>query len=48
MLRFLLGVAVGFGLAAAAGHAYRERGKQRLVDELARLHADNIRSEGGL
>ena len=48
MLRFLLGVAVGLGLAAVAGHAYREREKQHLVDELAKLHAENIRSEGGV
>lgn len=48
MLRFLLGVAVGFGLATAAGHAYREREKQHLVDELAKLHAENIRGEGGV
>lgn len=48
MLRFLLGVAVGLGLATIAGHAYREREKQHLVDELAKLHAENVRSQNGV
>lgn len=48
MMRFLLGVAVGLGLAAIAGHAYREREKQHLVDELAKLHAESIRSRDGV
>ncbi len=41
MLRFLLGVAVGVTIATVAGHAYREREKQHLVDEIAKLHAVN-------
>lgn len=41
MLRFLLGVAVGVTIATVAGHVYREREKQYLVDEIAKLHADN-------
>ncbi len=48
MLRFLLGVAVGVALTTVASHAYREREKQRLVDEIAKLHADNVRGQGGL
>ncbi len=41
MLRFLLGVAVGATIATLAGRAYREREKQHLVDEIAKLHAEN-------
>jgi hypothetical protein len=48
MLRFLLGVAVGATLAMLAGHAYREREKQHLVNEIAKLHADNVRMQDGL
>jgi hypothetical protein len=48
MLRFLLGVAVGATLATLAGHAYREREKQHLVDEIAKLHADNGSDRDGV
>lgn len=45
MLRFLLGVAVGAALATLAGHAYRERENQHLVDAIARLHERADRKE---
>jgi|GEM_PF-4347910 hypothetical protein len=46
MLRFLLGVAVGLSLATVAGHVCREREKQQLVDEIAKLHAETLRARG--
>jgi hypothetical protein len=46
MLRFLLGVAVGVAVATVASHAYREREKQYLVDEIAKLHAENREDNG--
>ena len=46
MLRFLLGVAVGVTITTVAGHVYREREKQHLVDEIAKPHVDNKDDNG--
>lgn len=48
MLQFLLGVAVGATLATMAGHMYREREKQHLVNEIAKLHELEDRDGAGL
>ena len=47
MLRFLLGVAVGATLVAMARHVYREREKQHLVNEIAKLHEWEDRDGAG-
>lgn len=40
MLKFLAGIVVGAAIATIVGHTYREREKQQLVDEIARLYEE--------
>lgn len=48
MLRFLFGVAVGASFATIAGRLYREHQKQRLVDQIAKLHEHEDRNPPGI
>ncbi len=43
MLKFLAGVALGAIVATLVGHTYREREKEQLVDEIARLYEEKCR-----
>lgn len=43
MLKFLAGVALGAVIATVVGHSYREREKEQLVDEIARLYEEKCR-----